>query len=110
MAYSGVMKKLFLLSLLFSSTALAEDRYETNVPDVYIKNFQCINGYPKFNIVNKTDKTITQLSMHIFDGDGDPIDKRTRNLYVTPQSGKEDGMGAMDCKNLKKIGFSVIVN
>jgi hypothetical protein len=47
--------------------------------------------------------------MHIFDSDGDPIDKRTRNLIVTPQSGKEDGMGGMDCKNLKKIGFSVIV-
>ena len=104
------MKKLFLLSLLLlSSTALAEDRYETNVPDIYIKNFQCIDRYPKFNIVNKTDKTITQLSMHIFDSDGDPIDKRTRNLIVTPQSGKEDGMGGMDCKNLKKIGFSVIV-
>jgi hypothetical protein len=99
-----------LLTLLFTSGIFAEvDRYETNVANVYIKNFQCINGYSKFNIVNKTDKTITQLSMHIFDSDGDPIDKRTRNLYVTPQSGKEDGMGAMDCKNLKKIGFSVTV-
>jgi hypothetical protein len=98
-----------LLTLLLSSAAFAEERYETNVPDMYIKNFQCIDRYPKFNIVNKTDKTITQLSMHIFDSDGDPIDKRTRNLIVTPQSGKEDGMGGMDCKNLKKIGFSVIV-
>ena len=103
------MKKLLLLLLFLSSAISAEEKYETNVPNVYIKNFQCINGYPKFNIVNKTDKTITQLSMHIFDSDGDPIDKRTRNLYVTPQSGKEDGMGAMDCKNLKKIGFSVTV-
>ena len=105
----NVMKKLLPISLLFSSLVFAEDRYETNVPDIYIKNFQCIDRYPKFNIVNKTDKTITQLSMHIFDSDGDPIDKRTRNLIVTPQSGKEDGMGGMDCKNLKKIGFSVIV-
>ena len=99
-----------LLTLLFTSGIFAEvDRYETNVPDIYIKNFQCIERGVKFNIVNKTDKTITQLSMHIFDSDGDPIDKHTRNLIVTPQSGKEDGMGGMDCKNLKKIGFSVVV-
>lgn len=70
-----------LLTLLSSSAAFAEDRYETNVSDVYIKNFQCTNGNATFNLVNKTDKYVLNVYLNIFDAAGDPIDK-LENKYA----------------------------
>lgn len=106
------MKKIFLLSLLLlSSLAVAEDRYETNVPDVYIKNFQCTNGNATFNLVNKTDKYVLNVYLNIFDEAGDPIDK-LENKYaesITPQSGKAMWIST-NCQKIKKFGFSVRTN
>lgn len=112
------MKKLLLLLLLFSASISAEDRYETNVPDVYIKNAECNKNSFTFNLVNKSDKAVRLISLHIFDKDGDPIDIRTLgagtngvfaydgSINILPQTGK--GLNIwVDCKTLKKIGFSV---
>ncbi len=105
------MKKLFLLLLFFSSAISAEDRYETNVPDVYIKNFQCTNENVTFNVVNKTDKYVLNVYLNIFDETGDPIDK-LENKYaesIAPQSGKSMWIPT-SCKKIKKFGFSVRTN
>ncbi len=107
------MKKLLLLFLLFSTSISAEDRYETNVPDVYIKNLECINGkYFKFNLVNKSNNSIYSITLHIFDKDGDPIDTKKvffapyGNDFIPPQSGSARSVG-VECSDLKKFGFSV---
>jgi len=101
-----------LLTLLFTSGIFAEvDKYETNVPDVYIKNFQCTNENVTFNLVNKTDKYVLNVYLNIFDGTGDPIDK-LENKYaesIAPQSGKSMWIPA-SCKKIKKFGFSVRTN
>lgn len=116
------MKKIpivfIILILLFSKAASAEDIYETNVPDVYIKNAQCNGGGFAFNLVNKSDKTVKLISLHIFDKDGDPVDIKTLgaginnivaydgSINIPPQTGK--GLNIwVDCKTLKKFGFSV---
>jgi hypothetical protein len=112
------MKILLLLLILFSSATLAEDKYETNVPDVYIKNAECNKNGFAFNLVNKSDKTVRLISLHIFDKDGDPIDIKTLgagingilaydgSINIPPQTGK--GLNIwLDCKALKKFGFSV---
>ena len=106
------MKKLFLLSLLLSSAAFAEERYETNVPDVYIKNLECISGrYFQFNLVNKSNKSIYSITLHIFDKDGDPIDTKKvffkrHDDFIPPQSGSARTV-SVECNDLKKFGFSV---
>lgn len=100
-----------LLTLLSSSAAFAEDRYETNVSDVYIKNFQCTNGNATFNLVNKTDKYVLNVYLNIFDAAGDPIDK-LENKYaegIAPQSGKAMWI-VTNCKKINKFGFSVRTN
>lgn len=109
------MIKIFfiVLILLFSSGIFAEDRYETNVPDVYIKNLECISGrYFKFNLVNKSNRSIHSITLHIFDKDGDPIDtkkvyfKPYENDFIPPQSGSARTVD-VQCSDLKKFGFSV---
>ena len=105
-----MIKIIFILfTLLFSPGIFAEEvRYETNVPDVYIKNFQCANGTVTFNLVNKTDKYVLNVYLNIFDATGDPIDK-LENQYakgVAPQSGKSMLIYA-NCKKIDKFGFSV---
>jgi hypothetical protein len=109
------MIKIFFitLSLLFSSLIFAQDKYETNVPDVYIKNLECVNGkYFKFNLVNKSNKSIYSISLHIFDNEGDPIDVKKAFFskfpmeYIPPQTGSAKTVD-VDCSNLKKFGFSV---
>jgi hypothetical protein len=112
MGYSETMKKLFLISLLLSSAAFAEERYETNVPDVYIKNLECISGrYFKFNLVNKSNRSIHSITLHIFDKDGDPIDTKKvffkpYDDFIPPQSGSARTV-SVECSDLKKFGFSV---
>lgn len=109
-----MIKKLLLSSLLlFSALIFAEDRYETNVPDVYIKNLECISGkYFKFNLVNKSNKSIHSITLHIFDKDGDPIDtkkvyfKPYENDFIPPQSGSARTV-SVECNDLKKFGFSI---
>lgn len=106
-----MIKFLSIFILLFSSIAFADDRYETNVPDVYIKNLECVsNFYLKFNVVNKSNQTIRLISLHIFDKDGDPIDIKTIGrdyvFNIPPQTGLAQSI-SVDCKNLKKFGFSV---
>ena len=107
------MKKIFLLTLLLlSSEAFAEDRYETNVPDVYIKNLECVDGkYFKFNLVNKSNRSIYSITLHIFDKDGDPIDTKKvffkpYDDFIPPQSGSARTV-SVECSDLKKFGFSV---
>jgi hypothetical protein len=102
------MKKLFLLSLLLSSAAFAEERYETNVPDIYIKNFECSNGNATFNLVNKSNKFVNHVYLNIFDDTGDPIDKLENQFAdgIPSQSGKSMWI-VTNCKKIKKFGFSV---
>ena len=107
----NIMKKLLLILFLLSSIAFAEEIYETNVPDVYIKNFQCTNGSVTFNLVNKTDKHVLNVYLNIFDKAGDPIDK-LENKYaesIAPQSGKSMWINT-NCKKINKFGFSVRTN
>lgn len=106
-----MIKFLSIFILLFSSIAFADDRYETNVPDVYIKNLECkYNTLLTFNLVNKSNQTIRSISLHIFDKDGDPIDIKTIGrayvINIPPQTGLAQSI-SVDCKNLKKFGFSV---
>lgn len=110
------MKKIpivfIILILLFSKAASAEDRYETNVPDVYIKNLECVSGrYFKFNLVNKSNMSIHSITLHIFDKDGDPIDTKKVFFkpfddFIPPQSGSARTV-SVECSDLKKFGFSV---
>ena len=109
-----MIKIIFIVLILLSSSEIfAEDnRYETDVSDVYIKNLECINGkYFKFNLVNKSAKSITSITLHIFDNDGDPIDVKKAFFsgytdYIPPQTGSARSV-SVDCSNLKKFGFSV---
>ena len=112
-AHKKMIKLLPIFILLFSSIAFADDRYETNVPDVYIKNLECKSTWITFNLVNKSNKTIRSISLHIFDKDGDPIDIKTIGtdillpaINIPPQTGLAQSI-SVDCKNLKKFGFSV---
>lgn len=108
------MIKIFFitLGLLFSSLIFAQDKYETNIPDVYIKNLECVDGkYFKFNVVNKSTNSISSMTLHIFDNEGDPIDVKKvffypYNDYIQPQSGSAREV-SVNCKSLKKFGFSV---
>ena len=119
LVFTDFFLRLLLIPLiLFSSIVFAEDRYETNVPDVYIKNAECNKNSLAFNLVNKSDKTVKLISLHIFDKDGDPVDIKTLgaginnivaydgSINIPPQTGK--GLNIwVDCKTLKKFGFSV---
>jgi len=106
----NIMKKLLLILFLFSSAAFAEDRYETNEPDIYIKNFECSSGIASFNLVNKSNKFVTHVYLNIFDDTGDPIDKLENQFAagVPAQSGKSM-LIVTTCKKIKKFGFSVSV-
>ena len=101
-----------ILSLLLPSIIFSQDKYETNIPDVYIKNLECVDGkYFKFNVVNKSKNSISSMTLHIFDNEGDPIDVKKvffypYNDYISPQSGSAREV-SVNCKSLKKFGFSV---
>jgi len=101
------MKKIALIILLaFSSLAFSEDKFVTNFPDVFIKNFSCSSGKATFNVVNKSNRFITNVYLNVFDNDGDPVNKIRISGGVSPNSGKEDFQW-LDCSKLSRIGFSV---
>jgi hypothetical protein len=101
------MHKLALIALLFFSVlAFSEDKYNTNNPEVFIKNFNCSGGKASFNVVNKSNRKIYFVYLNNFDNDGDPINKIYISGSIDPNSGKEDS-AYTDCSKLKRIGFSV---
>lgn len=101
------MKKITPIILLaFSSLAFSEDKFVTNFPDVFIKNFSCSSGRATFNVVNKSNFYILDVYVNVFDKDGDPINKVRISGGVAANSGKED-FHFLDCNKLSRIGFSV---
>ena len=100
------MQKIILILLLFVSTsAFSEERLDTNLPNVFIKNFICSEGKATFNVVNKSNRLVTTVWINIFDADGDPVDKKMISHYISPNSGKADSQ-VMECSKLSRIGFS----
>lgn len=101
------MKNITLIILLaFSSLAFSQDKFDTNFPDVYVKNFSCSAGKATFNVVNKSNKYINSVYINLFDNDGDPVDKKFISGGISPNSGKAD-FQLLDCSKLSRIGFSV---
>ena len=102
------MKKLILIFILIPNLLLSADKYQTNVPNVYIKNFQCSGSYVTFNLVNKSSQTIRNVDLVIFDSDGDPIDEKSPSfVYVEANSGKRISIVAPGCSNFNRVGFRV---
>lgn len=103
------MHKIFLIVLLAISTlAFAEGDFATNSPEVFVKNFTCSGTKAVFNVVNKSNKTITAVNINIFDGAGDPIDQKTiYSLNIYPNSGKEVYYDYMNCSKIQRVGFSI---
>ena len=103
------MKALFIAFVFFISfNAVAEGDFATNSPEVFVKNFTCSGTRATFNVVNKSNKTITAVNINIFDSAGDPIDQKTiYDFYISPNSGKEVYKDYMNCSKIQRVGFSV---
>ena len=106
------MKKLILIFILIPNLLLSADKYQTNDPNVYIKNFQCPGSEAVFNLVNKSNSKIYKITLHIFDQDNDPINQVEKQLTyynegpIDPNSGKQISL-SVRCNSLNKIGFSI---
>ncbi len=110
------MIKKTMLAFFFLSPfyTWAEDIYETNIPNAYVKNVKCADGgyRVEFNIVNKSDTRIHTIQMIVQDSVGDPIDKASHSMksYLEPQTGMSWGFYLKNCNaTLKthKLIFSV---
>ncbi|MDA9096942.1 hypothetical protein N9J50_01265 [Methylophilaceae bacterium] len=94
------------IMVLFCSLSFAADKYLTDVPGVYIKNFKCKDNYMSGNLVNKSDKYIGNIYLNLFDEDGDPINRiNISGAYATANSGRAFSQ-RFSCSTLYKIGFS----
>ena len=108
-------KTLFAFCFLSSLAVWAEDIYETNIPNAYVKNVRCADsgGYRvEFNIVNKSDTRIHTIQMILQDPAGDPIDKASHSMksYLEPQTGMSWGFYLKNCNAIlktHKLIFSV---
>ena len=105
------MKKVILIAvfLLTPLVSLAET-LQTNVQGVTVKNFQCANNQLSFNVVNKSNKTLTYLNVNIFDSENDPIEKFWVDLhYLTSNSGQRYTQST-NCSRLIRFGLTVDTN
>lgn len=105
------MKKLLLLLFFIPSIVFANE-YSTNIPNVFIKNYQCKDGLLglSFNIVNKSSQSLLRLTVSFFDKDGDPVDNIFVPLSLKPNSGqKYDGFSPMKCQEIDRITFEIDV-
>ena len=101
------MNKIVLIALLiFSTTAFSEDKYATNDPEVFIKNFICSGGKTTFNVVNKSQRYVYRVNLNLFDKDGDPINKIAIAYGIDKASGREFSI-SLQCEKIQRIGFSV---
>jgi uncharacterized protein YxeA len=103
----NMQKIVLILLLLVSTSAFSAERFDTNLPNVYVKNFSCSGSRATFNVVNKSNSWVTSVYINVFDADGDPIDKTEISSYIGPNSGKADSK-ILDCSKLSRIGFSAI--
>ncbi len=100
------MRIIFLIALaLISTMSYSADIYQTNTPNVYIKNFSCSGVKLSFNVVNKSASHVSVLYLNVFDEDGDPIDKKMISRNISSNSGKAD-TSYYDCNKLQRVGFS----
>ena len=104
---------LFLTSCATKISHQIQQKLETNIENVYVKNFRCEDGETiKFNLVNNSEQSISIVELHIYDQDNDPIEKCVYKtpLFgnpVAPYSGDEIGIYYCDCSLINNIGFKV---
>ena len=106
------MKKILLISLLFySNLSFSDQVFKTDIPDIVVKNFICHEGIGvRFNLVNRTDKAVWNITLFIIDKDGDTLDSKSAfAISVPPKSGSEVEIGGVNCNTLRKnkVAFSI---
>jgi len=101
------MKYLFFLILVMSNSIYAQT-YSTNMSEVTIKNFSCdsFTGFAEFNVVNKSSKQITIITIDIYDSSGDPINRANSFGFLSPNSGYRATAMLGNC-NYSRLNFSV---
>jgi hypothetical protein len=100
------MKQLIFLIVIFLSTSVYANKYQTNVQGVYVKNFSCNGNRAHFNLVNKSSKTIYSIKLIAYDSDNDPIDYSSKNIYLGSGEGLKTSV-YIDCSQLISVGFKV---
>jgi hypothetical protein len=124
-----IFNALILLQIIFLfSCASPEIKYEakknlnTNLPKVYVKNFQCWDGSPlsggstptvSFTLVNKSNCTVDRnVKIILYDGN-DPIDSCNWYPYYTTDDldpisglyGESSSFDDCNCQQYKRIEF-----
>jgi len=100
------MKQLIFLIVIFLSTSVYANKYQTNVQGVYVKNFNCKGYTAQFNVVNKSSKYINSITLIAYDSDNDPIDSKSTLIYLGSGQGKKTSV-SIDCSQLISVGFKV---
>lgn len=102
------MKKIILIIALLTNPLIAMAvTLDTDMPGVVLKNFQCASNSASFNVVNKSDKTISYLYVNIFDSANDPVDRIYVFFGSLPGGSGTEYKGKMDCSKLARIGITV---
>ena len=89
------MNKLFYLFIfaiitLNINSSYAQNKVETNIPGVIIKNVRCSGSMVIATISNRSNNEINHvLLVTVFDKDGDPVGNGSNNIRLGPVSGEK---------------------
>ena len=101
------MKKLLaVLALLALSTVSYAQDFSTNVNGITIKNVTCMAGMISFSLVNKSDKKVFGVTVHVYDSAGDPIDNQLGMALAEPNTGASSSILTRSC-NYSSLRFTI---